>query len=266
MIKEFYSEGVYFENKRERIVIADQSKLPTMTQFRYWYQKEHGVETTMVARIGCRKFEKDHRAVLGSSTFEAVGPGSRFQIDATVADVYLISRYNPDWIIGRPVLYLVIDVYSRMIVGMYVGLEGPSWMGAMMALSNAASDKTVYCAHHGIEIPKTVWPCEHLPEVLLADRGELEGYNVERLINAFNLHVENGASYRADWKGVVEKQFDIVQKKVKPFLPGYVDKDFQERGARDYRLDAKLTLEQFTQIMIKQILKYNTSHYLESYT
>ncbi len=64
----------------------------------------------------------------------------------------------------------------------------------------------------------------------------------------------------------MEKQFDIVQKKVKPFLPGYVDKDFQERGARDYRLDAKLTLEQFTQIMIKQILKYNTSHYLESYT
>ena len=77
--------------------------------------------------------------------------------------------------------------------------------------------------------------------------------------------MENAAPYRADWKGIVEKQFDTIQKRVRPFLPGYVEKDFQERGARDYRLDAKLTLEQFTQIMIKQVLMYNTKHYLDHY-
>ncbi|EFI66354.1 HMG-I and HMG-Y, DNA-binding domain-containing protein, partial [Lysinibacillus fusiformis ZC1] len=53
--------------------------------------------------------------------------------------------------------------------------------------------------------------------------------------------------------------------KVKPLLPGYIDVDFQERGAKDYRLDAKLTLREFTQILIKQILQYNTRHYLNSY-
>jgi hypothetical protein len=130
---------------------------------------------------------------------------------------------------------------------------------------HAASEKVAFCAQHGIKITREMWPAEHLPEILLADRGELEGYNVERLISAFNLHVENAAPYRADWKGIVEKQFDTIQKRVRPFLPGYVEKDFQERGARDYRLDAKLTLEQFTQIMIKQVLMYNTKHYLDHY-
>lgn len=153
-----------------------------------------------------------------------------------------------------------MDVFSRMAVGMYVGLEGPSWAGAMMAVTNVVANKKAYCAEYEIEINEDDWPCCHLPEILLADKGELEGYNVERLVKAFNLHVENAASYRADWKGIVEKQFDLIHKKVKPMLPGYIDVDFQERGAKDYRLDAKLTLREFT-----QILQYNTKYYLKSY-
>ncbi|WP_197260848.1 Mu transposase C-terminal domain-containing protein [Brevibacillus laterosporus] len=148
---------------------------------------------------------------------------------------------------------------------MYIGLEGPSWLGAMMALVNTATDKQKFCANYGIEISKDEWPSEHLPEVLLADRGELEGFNIERLVDAFNIHVENTAPYRADWKGVVEKHFDLIQKRVKPLLPGYVEKDFQERGSRDYRLDAILTLDDFTKIIIKQILYYNQKHYLKDY-
>jgi hypothetical protein len=265
MIKEFYAEDYYFENGVKKVIVSDASKLPTQDQFRYWYNKEYTLQESTIARQGLKKYDKDFRAILGSSTIETIGPGSRYQIDATVADVYLISRYNPDWIIARPVVYLVVDVFSRMVVGMYIGLEGPSWAGAMMALANVVTDKQAFCLEYGIEIPKSAWPSEHLPDVLLADRGELEGFHVERLISAFNLHVENAAPYRADWKGIVEKQFDTIQRKVKPFLPGYVDKDFQERGSRDYRLDAKLTLEQFTQLIIKQVIYYNTKHYLKDY-
>jgi hypothetical protein len=265
MIKEFYAEDYYYEDGIKKIIIADKDELPSLCQFRYWFNKEYNVEEVTIARQGRKKYEKDFRAVLGSSTAEVIGPGSRYQIDATVADVYLISRYNPDWIIGRPVIYLVIDVFSRLITGIYIGLEGPSWIGAMMALANVAADKQKFCHEYGIEISKEAWPVQHFPEILLADRGELEGYNVERLISALNLHVENTTPYRADWKGIVEKQFDTIQRKVKPFLPGYVDKDFQERGARDYRLDGKLTIEQFTQLILKQVIYYNTKHYLKDY-
>jgi hypothetical protein len=265
MIREFFAADYYYEDGVKKVIIPDQSKIPTLRQFRYWYEKDYNIQDTLKARLGTRIFNKDHRAVLGSSTIETFGPGSRFQIDATVADVYLVSRYNPDWIIGRPVVYLVIDVFSRMITGLYVGLEGPSWLGAMMALVNTISDKQLFCREYGIEITKDQWPCEYLPSVLLADRGEFEGYNVERLISAFNLHVENAAPYRPDWKGIVEKMFHTVQMKVKPFLPGYIDKDFRQRGSRDYRLDAKLTIEDFTKLMIKQVLYYNNNHYLQYY-
>lgn len=265
MLKEFYIQNIYYENGIEKVILKNEEEIPTFTQFKYWYKKLYNAPEVLVARKGEKRFNKDHRAVLNTSLSEVFGPGSRYQIDATVADVYLKSEINRNWIIGRPIIYLVIDVFSRMIVGIYVGLEGPSWLGASMALTNVVTDKVKFCAEYEIEISEDEWPCRYLPEILLADKGEFEGYNVERLIKAFNLHVENAASYRADWKGIVEKHFDLIQKKVKPIIPGYVDVDFQERGAKDYRLDAKLTLKQFTQIILKQIIHYNSKYYLKSY-
>ena len=108
-------------------------------------------------------------------------------------------------------LYIVVDVFSRMIVGIYVGFEGPSRVGAMMALANAASDKVEFCARFGIEIGEDYWPCKVLPDVLLGDRGEIASGLIETLINNFQVHVENATPYRADWKGIVEQRFVLCQ-------------------------------------------------------
>jgi hypothetical protein len=133
-------------------------------------------------------------------------------------------------------VYLIIDVFSRMIAGVYVGLEGPSWLGMMMALVNAATDKVKYCAEYGIEITPEQWQVHHVPEIILGDRGELAGKNVETSINNLGICIENAAPYRGDQKGIVERHFKIISGKVKPFVPGYVDVDFSQRGGKDYRL------------------------------
>ncbi len=101
----------------------------------------------------------------------------------------------------------------------------------MMALLNATTNKKVFCEKYGIHITEDCWPAAHLPEVILGDRGELEGFNVNHLIQGLNVTVENNPAYRPDWKGIVEKLFDISQEKIRPFLPGYVAKDWgKERG------------------------------------
>jgi hypothetical protein len=238
---------------------------PSLGQFRYWAAHDNDSIELKRNRLRPRVYDKDCRGILGTSTAESWGPGARYQIDATIADVYLVSRIDRRRIIGRPVLYIVIDVFSRMIVGMYVGLEGPSWVGAMMALANTAEDKTNFCSRNGIEISSEEWPCRHLPAILLGDRGEIEGKSINTLINNFNVSVENAAAYRADWKGVVEQRFRLIPAKFKPYVPGYIDTDYRARGSKDYRLDATLDLVQFTQIIIKCVLYYNNCHYLKSY-
>ncbi|BCC09774.1 TPA: Mu transposase C-terminal domain-containing protein [Bacillus cereus] len=265
MMETFFVASHRYENGVKKPILLEQDKLPTLRQFKFWYEKNYKAEEKLRKRKGNRKYELNHRAVLGTSVGDLYGPGTKYQIDATVADVYLVSSFNRNWIIGRPIIYVVIDVFSRMVVGLYVGLEGPSWFGAMMALANTASDKVSYCKKYGIDVTKEEWDCHYLPQTLLADRGELEGYNVERLINAFHIKVENTPPYRADWKGIVEQHFRIINTKVKPFLPGTVDTTVKVRGDRDYRLDATLTLEEFTSVIIKCVLHHNNHHWLKNY-
>lgn len=266
MLKTFFVADYRYENGVKKPILFSQDKLPTFRQFQYWYEKTFRTEEKLRKRKGNRKYELDHRAVLGTSVGDLYGPGTKYQIDATIANVYIVSSFNRNWIIGRPIIYAVIDVFSRMVVGLYVGLEGPSWFGAMMALANTASDKVSYCRQYGIDIEKEEWDCHYLPQTLLADRGELEGYNVERLISAFHMKVENTPPYRADWKGIVEQHFRTTNERgIKPFLPGVVDKDVRVRGDRDYRLDATLTLEEFTSVIIKCVLHHNNHHWLKNY-
>ena len=266
MLKTFFVADYRYDNGVKKPILLDQDQIPTFRQFRYWYEKTYLSEEKLRKRKGNRKYELNHRAVLGTSVGDLYGPGTKFQIDATIADVYVVSSFNRNWIIGRPIIYVVIDVFSRKVVGLYVGLEGPSWFGAMMALANTASDKVSYCKKYGIDIEKEEWDCHYLPQTLLADRGELEGYNVERLVSAFNMKVENTPPYRADWKGIVEQHFRTINTTgIKPFLPGVVDTDVRIRGDRDYRLDATLTLEEFTSVIIKCVLYHNNHHWLKNY-
>ena len=129
-----------------------------------------------------------------------------------------------------------------MITGAYVGLEEPSWLGMMMALVNAATDRVKFCAEYGIKIEEEEWLAHHIPDAILGDRGELAGKNVETSIDNLGIRIENAAPYRADWKGLVERHFRIIHDRVKPFLPGYVDVDFTQRGGKDYLIMNKVSI------------------------
>lgn len=266
MLKEFFSIDTKIKNGVEMPILKPLNEIPSLRQFRYWFQKERDIKKEIKSRRSLKKYEQSHRAIIGDSTMEALGTGSIFQIDATIGDIYLVSRFNRNWIIGRPVIYQIMDVFSRMIVGLYIGLEGPSWNGAAMALANAAMNKVEFYKEYGIEISEEEFPCHYLPDGILADRGELEGYNIQNLTNALHIKISNTGSYRSEMKAIIEKNFHIMEGRVKPLLPAMVDQDTRERGDRDRKLDASLTLEEFTKIILKCILYHNNHHYLTHYS
>lgn len=240
-------------------------RIPSLGQFKYWFYKNRNYKKEISTRYGSKRYEQRHRKIVGNTLMDVSGPGSLYQIDATVADVYLVSEFNRNWIIGRPVLYMVLDSFSRMIVGFYVGLEGPSYIGAAMALASVVKDKVELCKEYGVEINEEEWPVRNLPDNIIADRGEMEGKNIESLIENLGVGVKVTPPFRADWKGCVEQNFRVINLRTKPLLPGKVDSTFRERGDKDYRLDAKLTIKEFIQIIIKTILYHNNHNVLKEY-
>lgn len=244
---------------------VNQYEVPTLRQFRY-HLKTFGDEFELrKTRMGAKKYERNKRALPSTARSETWGPGSRYLIDATILNIYLRSRLDRSRIVGRPVLYLVIDVFSTMIVGIYVGIENPSWIGAAMALANAAQSKVEFCRQFGVEIDEGDWPCRAMPARLEADKGEVHHAVADCLTQWFGLTVESASSYRPDLKGMVEGQFEILPAHFGPYTPGYIEPDFAERGARDYRLDGVLDVAELTAILINIVLYRNNAAILDRY-
>lgn len=256
VLRDFFSDAVIKDGEKS-FIVWDKSRIPTYDQFYYWFKKFEDPKKDIVLRESEKEFQLRNRELLSNSTIETDGPGTRFQVDATIADIYLVSTLDRNRIIGRPVVYAIIDVFSRLVTGVYVGLEGPSWLGAMMALDNMVTDKVKFCRSHGIEITEEQWPAKHIPDIIIADRGEFEGFSVENLVNNLNIKIENTSPYRGDLKGIVERNFRTLNTKLKHKTPGAIHKEFRKRGDRDYRLDATLTLEEFTRIYINLVLLHN---------
>lgn len=261
----YFHRGYYLKGNILVPILPPEEELPTERQFTHQYYTYLRDTTKLLkSREGERGFALHHRAILGDSTQMAYGPGFLVQGDATIADIYLVSKRDRSRIIGRPVIYVIIDVFSRLIVGLSVSLEGPSWLGMMLALENMAMDKVAYCREYGVEIAEEEWPSHHLPEAILGDRGELEGYNADNLVNAFHIRVQNTAPYRCDWKGIVEQNFRLMNDQVIHWSPGAVYHP-RDRGQKDYRLDACLDLDQFRQLMILCVLRHNNHHRMKWY-
>ena len=243
-----------------------EQELPTKRQVEYFYKREYDETERLVAQTRNSDYQKDVRPILSTATVNALGPGSRYEIDATIADIYLVADYDRTKIIGRPTIYMVIDVFSRLVAGFYIGMDSPSYVTAMQAVVHAFMDKKEYCKKMGIEISSEEWPSVGLPDCLLADRGELMSHQADTLARIFRINLETTPPYRGDAKGIVERYFRTIQAEFKPYAPGVVQGyKIKKHGEPDYRLDAKLSLSDFREIILYQVLYHNQSHVLRKY-
>ncbi len=243
-----------------------EEEIPSNWQMKHFYQREYTQVEKIKSRSSRGAYNKDIRPLTGTANMHALGPGSRFEIDATIADIYVVSDVNRSWIVGRPVVYIVIDVFSRLIVGCYIGFENPSYVSAMQALQVAMTDKVELCRNFDLEIESQDWPTIGLPDAILADRGELLGYQIENLEKSFSVRIENTPPFRGDAKGIVERNFKTLQADFTPFAPGVVtDTKVKKRGGKDYRLDAKLSISDFKEIILSSILYHNQYAVLTKY-
>ena len=237
---------------------------PTFWQFRYFFRKNRDPISETISRQGLKAYQRNHRPFTGSVCDYAHTIGV-YMTDATVADIYIVSRLSRKPI-GRPVIYTMVDAYSRLITGVYVGLEGGQY-ALRLLLQNTFTDKVSFCHQHGIDIDPQDWPSHHLPTKIMTDRGsEFTSGPLENLCESYHIEIENLPAYRPDLKGVVEKLFDLIQSAYKPPLKGkgVIESDTQERGAPDYRRQGTLDLEQFTAVVLRCVLFYNAPECMDT--
>lgn len=229
---------------------------PSYNQFRYFFSKYNHIKKQCASREGVSFYERNERPLLGDGV-QAIAPCiGHGMLDATVLDIYLVDECHNA--IGRPYLSVCVDAYSGLLCGYSL-----SWESGMYSLRdlmlNIVSDKKALCEKFGILISEEDWPCRELPGEFITDRGaEYISMNFEQITD-LGIKIVNLPPYRPDLKGPVESFFDAIQGYFKPYLKncGIIEPDFQERGARDYRKEACLTLKEFEAILLRCIIHYN---------
>jgi hypothetical protein len=186
------------------------------------------------------------------------GPGHTWAIDSTIGDIYLRSSINRAWIIGRPVVYIVVDVWSTAVVGFYVCLRGPSWDTAKVALFSSAAPGELLGEFWGYQPVLSLYPAPTMCAALLCDRGEYLSHAAKITGAKLIPCLSYTPPYRPDLKGLVEVLHRIAKDDQYFFVPGAID---QRRAEFELRKidpeESVLTVPEYVAYLHTAFTKYN---------
>jgi putative transposase len=178
----------------------------------------------------------------------------RVEIDHTPLDLFLIDERSK-LPLGRPTLTVVIDHYSRMLLGFHLSFGNPSTAAVMGALRHAILPKPTL--HNVIPelAPKHDWVCYGRPDVMVVDNGmEFHGNDLDSVAYDLGIRIQFCPKHQPRFKGVVERYLGTCNRFFAHQLPGTSLSRWHLRGDYDPLKHAVLTLSEFNQLFQKWVL------------
>ncbi|BAY29313.1 integrase, catalytic region [Nostoc carneum NIES-2107] len=181
---------------------------------------------------------------------EVEGSNDVWQCDHTLLDIRVVDEYG---VLDRPWLTVVIDSYSRCVMGFYLGFDNPSSQIDALALRHAILPKS-YDSEYQLH---DEWPAYGKPNYFYTDGGK----DFTSIHTTEQVAVEIGFSCalrrRPSDGGIVERFFKTLNDQLISTLPGYTGSNVQERPD-DVDKYACLTLKNLKICLVRYIVaEYN---------
>lgn len=203
-------------------------------------------------------FKRSLRGLVARNWKGVPGPGHTWAIDSTVGDIYLRSSLNRAWIVGRPIVYVIVDVWSTAIVGFYVCLTGPSWNTAKVGLFNSVADPALLGELWSYQPILSLTPLPTMCYQLLCDRGEYLSKAASITAAKLIPSIAYAPPYRPDLKGLVEVIHRIEKDAQFLFEPGAMDARRAEYDLRKSHPDeSAMTVGEYVQYLHLIFSEYN---------
>ncbi|AZZ45368.1 MULTISPECIES: Mu transposase C-terminal domain-containing protein [Stutzerimonas] len=183
-------------------------------------------------------------------------PLEQVQIDHTEVDILLAGTEDGERAV-RPWLTVVIDSYTRVILGFYLALHPPSAVSVAAALSMACFTKASFL--NAIGASSATYPFYGKPELIFVDNAvEFRSSKFVRACSLNNIRVEWRPIGKKHWGGIVERVIGTLMRKVHS-LPGTTMSSVSQRPQGE--INATVTFPRLLVWLTLQIeIYHNTSH------
>lgn len=201
--------------------------------------------------VGSRKGEARHTP-LPEQYLAGTEPLALAQIDHTLLDVLVVDKDGEP--IGRPWLTLMIDVASRMVIGLHLSLYEPGAFTTTHCVAQAILPKKDWLKSHGLE--RFEWPCFGKIKVLHSDNGKDFWVGaLRRALDVYGIDHHFRMVGKPHWGAHIEVLMGTVSKALRS-LPGYVGPNTVERKdmARYDEEEAVMTMERLHEWVLNRIL------------
>lgn len=260
VVRDVYVTRYVQTDKGREAVLPEQGTYPNRRQFRHIVESEFKAHERAMRRTTKGHYARNMRGLVGRSYDGVAGPGHAYAIDSTIGDIYLRSEINRAWIIGRPIVYIIVDMWSTAIVGFYVCLRPPSWRAAKLALFSTFADQRLIAELWGYQHELMLDPAPTAPFTMWCDRGEYlsAGARETALRLGFNTAID--PPYRPDLKGMVEVLHRITKDtQYSQFVPGAINARRRELELRPDARESAFTVRDYVQYLYGIFTKYNGS-------
>jgi putative transposase len=250
-------ERILSEMRKQSPETANEFKLPSQSSI-YRYLDKLEAYNVASARLGKQVAESRFRSVTGKQN--ATRLLERWEIDHTPIDSLIVCEKTllP---LGRPWLTIIIDKYSRMVVGFYISFRAPSAYAVLQCLKQAILPKDELLKKYpDITTP---WPARGIPEMIVCDNGmDLHAKALMNLCQELGIQIQFCPAKTPQYKGAVERFFRTMSSDLIHRLPGSVFSSVDKRGDYPSEEKACITFDTLEHLITKWIVEiYNQTHH-----
>jgi putative transposase len=165
-------------------------------------------------------------------------PLALVQIDHTKVDINIVDEIYRQ-VIGRPWITVLIDVFSRMVIGFYLSLDPPGDMSVGQAIANSIQRKESWLAKFNITVP---YPCWGIMSIIHADNaGEFHSNMIKRAGKEYSIDIEWRPVKQPRYGAHIERLLGSLLKRIHR-LTGTTFSNVEEKGDYDSEKYAQMTL------------------------
>lgn len=182
---------------------------------------------------------------------DATHPLSVVQIDHTRVDIILVDGFDRKPY-KRPWITVALDVYSRMVVGVYLSFEPPGALGTGMCIANSILPKELWLEKHGINAD---WPCWGIMDTIHVDNAkEFHGNMLKKASHNYGISLQFRPVATPHWGGHIERILGTFAKEIHN-LPGTTFSSEAERKQYQSEKNSSFTLDEFEKWLLIFITK-----------